>query len=78
LRNWDYVKPEMLKESKLEQAVMKMVGTEGKWQGAPSAAISSGRRPPHALMVKLGKDIQLKVAGMGQDHESKGGKRSRA
>ncbi|KAI9878924.1 MAG: hypothetical protein M1830_010108 [Pleopsidium flavum] len=78
LRSWEYVKPEMLQESKLGQAVMRVLGTEGKWQGQPLAAISGVRRPPHVLMIKLGKEIQSKMAEMGQDQENKGGKRSRS
>ncbi len=75
LKNWEWVKPEMVESSRLQAAAERIVATEGRWVPGLMAPHSIGHRA-RVGMVKMGRDILAAIGEMNGGEEGRG-KRAR-
>lgn len=79
LKNWHYVQPYMVAQSRLKQTADNIISTEGRWPARLLQEQSPGFKA-RAKMVKYARDILVRIAAMteAEEPERTGNKRSRS
>lgn len=79
LKNWHYVQPYMVAQSRLKQTADNIISTEGRWPARLLQEQSPGFKS-RAKMVKYARDILVRIAAMteAEEPERTGNKRSRS